>query len=171
MRLALPILAALAATLLAAMGWLTLTVLQPHAGGLPPLDARILGYTPEQALGYLGTLDGTGRSVYLLEMRLLDTLFPPVLAMVAGLAVLALTRGMNLWSRVVLLVPVAGYMVMDLCENALIGELLRAGVDGFDAATAQLASEFTVTKWVLLGISLAMLGILVIRALRRGRGA
>lgn len=122
-------------------------------GGHAPLDLRVFGYTPDEARAYLEALDATGRAAYLIQMRALDTVFPPVLAGLLGLMLLSLTAGFYQWSRVVLLVPIGGYVVMDLCENALVAHLLNAGPAGFDVATARLASEFTVTKWMLLTAS------------------
>ena len=156
MRLALWVSGALTAALYAALGYVTFGRLKPAAEGLMPLDFRIGGYSPAQVHDYLDALSAAGRSDYLGPMRVFDTLFPPMLALFLCLSLMALTRGWFMWSRVVLLVPIGGYMVMDFCENALVADLLRAGTEGFDPTLAGLASQFTVTKWVLLVASVTL---------------
>jgi hypothetical protein len=60
---------------------------------------------------------------------------------------------------------------MDLCENALIQELLRAEMADFSQETAHLASQFTTTKFVLLSVSVALVLWLVGRKLKQDRSA
>ncbi|MDU8910382.1 hypothetical protein [Aestuariicoccus sp. MJ-SS9] len=143
--------AALAAAALALMLWHSHAVLIPEAGGLTPFDSRVPGYSPEEAGAYLAALSDRGRAFYLLEMRWLDTLFPVAFSVAAGAGLMALAKGWAGWTRLALLAPVAGYLAVDLAENALVADLLRAGMTGFDPVTAIRASQFTVTKYALLG--------------------
>lgn len=160
-----PVFAALSASLFGMMMWLSWTVLKPQTGGLAPFDTRVLGYTLAEAQEYLTHLDDTGRAIYLVEMRLLDTAFPIVFACLMGWIAMQLASWVHPWSRLMLVLPAAGYAVMDLCENALVAKLLRAGADGINLEMVSLASQFTVTKWVLLLVSWALLAVLW--ALRR----
>lgn len=155
-----PLFAALSASLLGIMAWLSWTVLTPQTGGLAPFDTRVLGYTLADAQDYLIHLGDAGRAVYLVEMRLLDTAFPMAFACLMGWLAMQLAEWVHPWSRLMLVLPAAGYALMDLCENALVANLLRAGAEGIDGDMVSLASEFTVTKWVLLFITWALLAVL-----------
>ena len=163
-------LAALTLSLYAVMAWEVFAILKPAAQGLTPFDMRPLGYTVADVQEYLSRLNDRGRAVYLVEMRLLDSVFPPALALLMGAVLWHLARPWHLWSRMLLLMPIAGYLVMDLCENALVAELLRAGAAAFDHKTAVLASEFTITKWALIVVSVILLVGFGVRRLR-GPGA
>ncbi|MGH1415339.1 MAG: hypothetical protein ACRBB0_17755 [Pelagimonas sp.] len=160
MMRATPILAALPVALMGVMLWLSATILTPHAGSLAAFDTRVLGYTLADAQAYLTALDDTGRAVYLVELRVLDTLFPITFALLLGHLTLGAAHWMHPWSRMILVLPAAAYALMDLCENALVAGLIRAGADGVNADMVNLASEFTITKWVLVLISVALLGVL-----------
>ena len=146
--------------------WLDGGRLRAEAGGLSPLDMRATGYTPEQAAEFVAALSPTGRALYLTDIRWADTALPLLLGLWFTLMLLRLSRGLFSWSRMVLLLPAWGYAVMDLCENALLRDLVRAGAGGFDPAIATLASQFTVTKFVLLAGALAAL----LFAVKTGQG-
>lgn len=170
MMRATPILAALAASLFGVMVWIVHSALKPAAGGLPPFDERVLGYDLEQAQAYLNALDSTGKALYLVELRLLDSAFPVVFALLLGHLIMSQAANMHPWSRLVLVIPAAGYAMMDLCENALVAGLLRAGADGTTPEMVARASQFTVSKWVLLLISLVLLLVLWAVRLRQEKG-
>lgn len=150
-------LAALSLSLFATMTWYTWTVLKPFAQGLPPFDMRVLGYSEAATRQYLEAMESPARAFYLLEMRMLDTLFPLALAGFCGTVILLLTRGWHAWSRLMLLLPVAGYAVMDLAENSLTRALVRAGAERFDVTLAMRASQFTISKFVLLLASVLLI--------------
>lgn len=141
------------AGLYAALAWVSVTGLLPAAGDLAPFDMRLTGYSVEDARAYLEALSTAGRDLYLGTVRQLDTAFPVVFGAWLAALVWRTARGMMTWSRLVLTLPAWGYAVMDLCENALVADLLRAGAEGFDPQIAVLASEFTVTKYALLVLS------------------
>ena len=90
MRRLLPPLAAFAAAMLLLMWWYAGKVLIPAAGGLMPLDMRLLGFSAEAAQAYVAALEGRGRAVYLLEMRWLDTGFMWSFALLMALGLLRL---------------------------------------------------------------------------------
>lgn len=165
------LIAALTAATYVVLVWILIFQIKPHAGGNLPLDLRLLGYTPDDARAFLHHLDPMGRMIYQNQVRWVDTVFPVLLAFVLGRLTFVTSSQFHLWSRVVLLVPVAGYVVMDLCENALIQELLRAEAADFSQETAHLASQFTTTKFVLLSVSIALVLWLVARKLKQDRVA
>jgi len=165
------LIAALTAATYVVLVWILIFQIKPHAGGNLPLDLRLLGYTPDDARAFLHHLDPMGRIIYQNQVRWVDTVFPVLLAFVLGRLTFLTSSQFHLWSRVVLLVPVAGYVVMDLCENALIQELLRSGMVDFSQETARLASQFTTTKFVLLSVSIALVLWLVARKLKQDRFA
>lgn len=157
------------ATALAFAGLLSVTTrsLVPEAQGLHGFDWRVLGYTYAEAFDYLSALGPRGREAYLGTVRLFDTVFAAGLAgILGGLVWGALHRGTTI-ARLLLLLPVGGFLVMDLAENALVAEMLRQGAGGLDPATATRAAEFTVTKYVLLAVSVveiaALLGVALVR--------
>lgn len=165
------LIAALTAAAYVVLVWMLVFQVKPHAGGNLPLDLRLLGYTPDDARAFLQHLDPMGRMIYQNQVRWVDTVFPVLLAFVLGRMTFLTSFQFHLWSRVVLLVPVAGYVVMDLCENALIQELLRSEMADFSQETANLASQFTTTKFVLLSVSVALVLWLVGRKLKQDRSA
>ena len=161
------LLTALTLALYLALVWLTVTRLMPESGGLMPLDGRLLGYTPVDVLAFLDALSDEGRAVYLGPVRSVDTAFPLALGLWIAALIWRRTRGLFAWSRIVMMLPAGGYTLMDLCENALVADLLRAGAGGLDVGTARLASEFTITKYAMLGIALGVIVAVLLGGRRR----
>ncbi|WP_372837349.1 hypothetical protein [Puniceibacterium confluentis] len=162
MKVALPLLAALAAALFVALSYYTYTVVIPEAGGLWTFDMRVLGYSAETARHYLETLSSRGRAVYLLEVRWLDTVFPVVLGTVLVLA--ARAGGAR-----VLVLPAVVYVLLDLLENMFVAQLLRAGAERLDPHLVELAALSTMGKYAAL---VCAVGVVVAQGLRRsGRAA
>lgn len=153
--------AALAAALLAAMGFLAATVLGPEAGGRPAFDIRVTGYGADTARAYLGALSDRGRALYLREMRVLDTLFPAALYLAWRDAVWQAQGPATPWPvRAVALAPGLIYLLADLWENAAIAEMLRAGPQALEASAVARASALTVAKWALLAVMAVLLAAL-----------
>lgn len=172
MRRAFALLVAATATLYAALLWQSIGVLIPAADGALPFDMRMFGYTPAAALTYVDALPEATRLRYLGPVRLLDTGFPVALGLMGGAVIWWGAAGWHVWSKVVMMVIPGAYVLMDLAENALVAQMLRGGVAGFDTEVATLASGFTVTKFVLVAATgLAALAFAVRRGLRRrGQG-
>ena len=158
-------LAALVAALGLVMAWLVLWHLMPAAGGQLPFDFRQFGYDLRAVREYLEALDGTGRAVYLVEMRWVDGAFAVALGLLLGLLTLRVSAGWPAWRRGLFLLPALGFAALDLREDALVAELLRAGPLRYSADVAALASDVTLFKHVFL--ALAVLGILGIWRFRR----
>lgn len=166
MRLWLALTGTFAVLGLAGQIWVYHLVLDPLATGVWPLDTRWQGYGPEHVRELLRSEALPGLQASLMKLRFLDTVFPLALgAFLAGLAWQG-AAGLHPWSRMTTVLPAAGYVLMDLSENALLRDVLRAGPEGASYETMVLASQFTITKFVLLLSAAALIvGLMV-----KGRG-
>jgi hypothetical protein len=135
---------------------------------LKPFDAHLLGYTPEQARAYLGALNPAATSMYLSHFRLWDTVFPALLTFTMCGVIWTRATGVRSWLRLILLIFPTSYLVMDYAENALVAELLVTGPAVTDDQIAQ-ASRYTVLKWGLIAVSLALTLWAAVLAPRRMR--
>ena len=152
--------------LFAAMGMISWLHLMP--GGEPILDARAGGYDAEAVARYFTALGPQGVAKYAGPLQALDTVFPALLVVTLALILLRTSRYWPHWSKLLFLLAPAGYGVMDYAENMLISDLLMGWQTPPDTATVDLASRFTVTKYVLLGATgLIWLGLMALR--KRGR--
>lgn len=156
MRRVLVPLAFLTAGVYAVLLFLGVVMMMPEAQGQLPFDPRIWGYDTEEARDYLAALSDFGRWLYLGPVRLLDSLFPPLLGLL--MALLIAVNGRPLLSPVPFL-----YTAVDLWENARIAEMLRR--DAPELAPG--ASSLTQGKYALLALSVALLW-LAWRSRRRG---
>ncbi len=132
--------------------WLVLghgLALQDMAGGLQPFDLRVRGYSLVEAQDYLAALPAEGSARYLGPVRVLDTLFPVLMALTLMWWMRPHRGAMGL----VCMAVAAGYAVLDLAENAAVATLLRAGVDGADATAVALASALTQAKFVAFAVA------------------
>lgn len=163
----LPVVAALATALLLCMGYYTLVVLRPGAGGQLPFDLRALGYTVGEAQRYLVALTETARAVYLLEMRWLGFGFRLAFGVTLVLGAWSLSKGKALWRRGVFVLLALGWMGADAAENVLINEMLLRGPVALDPALVDWASLFTRLKYVLLAV--CAVGLFGLWRQRRGR--
>lgn len=124
-----------------------------------PFDTRVLGYSLDEAQSYLANLRLDQVELYLGKVRLLDTAFPVLFFFWLLLMTWVLTEGIHPWSRMMLLMPAGGYLLMDLGENALVAEMLRSGV-AVAPEIVSMASAYTVSKFILFTISVAVIGVL-----------
>ena len=128
-----------------------------HPGTMP--DACYFGYSPGYVREYLDRIGPPGQQLFVGTHLILDVFFP---VFYAGLLVCLIVRlcppG---FARVWLWLPIAA-AVADLGENVLLAYLALT-FDGQPASLAQLASYFTVTKWLLIAASAVglLLGTLV----------
>ena len=127
--------------------------------GFGLLDGRLNGYDVEAVNRYLALLSLGNRQFYIGPFRALDTIVPPLLA--ATFAAIIWTLGRSLW-RTAVVFPLI-YVIADLRENALVGQILQATT--LDAETVSRASDMTQLKWLFTVLSLAV----VLRLWRQGR--
>ncbi|WP_425038950.1 hypothetical protein [Primorskyibacter sp. S187A] len=161
------VLAILSALLFGALIWLSATYLTPQ--GYDTFDGSPLGYDLTYAREYLSALQDTdgALALYTGPVRLLDTVFPVVFT---GLLVMMLHHASRTWSLVpqlfLFLIP-GTYLVMDLAENALVGQILSTNVQELRADLVNQASGFTVSKYIALGAS--VLALVAVKIGARGK--
>ncbi|MBV2360074.1 hypothetical protein KUH32_09835 [Thalassococcus sp. CAU 1522] len=170
MKVLITLVAAFAAALFGTLLWLTETYLKPQADGMAPFDGRVFGYDFETAKTYLETLTANGRAVYMLEMRLLDTVFPFTLFLLLALMTGRLIREPGFGRLVLHLIPAFTYFVADIWENSMVAMMLRLGPGGIEPWQVQLASALTMVKWLAVALSVAMIGWLYLQGRRTARG-
>lgn len=125
------------------------------------LDGRLAGYDTASVNQYLGLLPAEGLTFYIGSFRVLDTIVPPVLALT--FIGLIWTLGKTFW-RAAIIFPLV-YAFADLRENALVGQILNAGIGGSEDELVNNASDMTQLKWLFLVLSLGV----VLWLWRKGR--
>ena len=125
------------------------------------LDVRLIGYDVGAVTNYLELLSNEARAFYLGPFRTLDTIVPPLLALT--FIALIWSLGQKFW-RVTVIFPLI-YVFADLRENALVGQILRAGPKNLDGDMISSASDMTQLKWLFTVLSLAV----VLWLWRKGR--
>ena len=118
--------------------------------GFGLLDGRLYGYDVEAVSRYLALLSSENRQFYIGSFRVLDTIVPPLLA--TTFAAIIWTLGSTLW-RTTVVFPLI-YVIADLRENALVGQILQATT--LDAQTVSSASDMTQLKWLFTVLSFAV---------------
>jgi hypothetical protein len=122
------------------------------SAGYGLLDVRLIGYDVGAVTNYLELLSNEARAFYLGPFRTLDTIVPPLLALT--FIALIWSLGQKFW-RVTVIFPLI-YVFADLRENALVGQILRAGPENLDGDMISSASDMTQLKWLFTVLSLAV---------------
>jgi ABC-type amino acid transport system permease subunit len=151
----------------AAYGWLVIGLglpLQAMAQGLAPFDLRPLGYDLEAARAFLNALSPEAVALYLGPVARADTVFPILM----GLTFLWWMRPATTAFGAVAATAALAYVALDLLENRVVAEMLRAGPYGVDAGMVRAASNLTMAKFA----AFALAAVLAARAiwLRRQAG-
>ncbi|MDX1781791.1 MAG: hypothetical protein R3256_10780 [Thalassovita sp.] len=118
---------------------------------LPPFDARVAGYSPNEAWAYLAAICEEQAQVYMGPVHWLDTVFPPLFGTWIWIALRWLGARRLHW-----LGPL--YVMVDLAENRLVFMMLEAGADNLSDAVARWASAATVAKFAILALAFIALG-------------
>ena len=153
-----------------ALVWVGVTNLSLGDGSLKPFDLRFTGYTLAEAQAYLALMSADQAELYTGLLRRIDTVFPMLMGLWMGWCLWGLTRRIHPWSRVILLVVPASYTVMDLCENALVADMVRQGAAELEGELVSLASSYTITKFVMLFVAFGLLIAMMIRSAGGARG-
>jgi hypothetical protein len=154
---------ALVAATLAVFGVIVLLIapkISAGAGGRLLFDEQF-SYSHAYAVDFIGALTDDARALYLVELRLLDTLFPLLLAICLTIGAARLTRGWKFRNRAIALIPAVLGAFFDLRENAAVGAMLRAAPGGVSADLARDASLWTSLKWMADLIAIALVIALV----------
>lgn len=111
-------------------------------GATPLPDVSLTGHDADTLAAWMAGMTDSGRALVLGPRRVLDTVFPLLLALT-----LVMTGA---WRHVWLGLAGLVYAGADLAENAAIAAMLRAwpAVPGTDAVA--LASGLTIAKWAIV---------------------
>jgi hypothetical protein len=151
----------------AIVGW-SAPYISAQAGGAPIFDLRPLGYTFAEARAFLQALTPEGTGFYRAVQLRLDLLYPALLALSIGWALVWL---MPRWkARAVVLVPPVFAMIFDYAENVAIHRMLMVGADGLTpelVAQASLLSQLkALSSTVSFSLLLVVMGLWFWRRLR-----
>jgi len=144
------------------------------SGGLPSLDMRVTGFTPDEGMAWLTALGRRGGEIIIVWHYLtFDLLFPALLSFTLLSLILAFGRRLSNFrtmpaqlqalSALVLVLP---YTLADYAQNFAIARLLS----DFQLAnpdSLSFASSLTVTKFVLLAIPVAVVTVFALAVQRR----
>lgn len=114
-----------------------------NSGGQAPFDMRPMGYSLDDAKGFLGALSDEGRAFYLDVQQKLDIAYPALigLSLILGLQLVLRKPWGTVFGVVALMATAADYF-----ENYLVAGLLETPVEELDATTVQVASFLTMSK-------------------------
>lgn len=145
----------------------TLPAIAAEAGGLLPLDVRLMGYTGDEVRSFLAELSDAGRGIYLGLQGNLDIVFPLLLG--ATLSGLIWSLVENRTMRFALGAAVLFHVLADYRENYLVAGLLVHDGPVSDRAAAS-ASWSTQLKYLSVsGVILYLSAALAMTGWRRVR--
>ncbi|WP_082525710.1 MULTISPECIES: hypothetical protein [unclassified Mesorhizobium] len=164
---------------LSAVVFIAMTVLeffyfQQLSGGLPSLDMRIFGFTPDEGMAWLTALGRRGGEIILVWHYLTFALLFPVL-LSATLVSLILATGRRLKAFRVLpaqlqsifaLVLVLPYTLADYVQNIAVARLLSDFLSA-NPDSLSFASSLIVTKFALLAIPAIVIAAFWLAGLKR----
>ncbi|KUM28546.1 hypothetical protein AU467_11965 [Mesorhizobium loti] len=144
------------------------------SGGLPSLDMRVTGFTPDEGMAWLTALGRRGGEIIIVWHYLtFDLLFPALLSLTLLSLILAFGRRLRNFramppqlqalSALVLVLP---YTLADYAQNFAIARLLS----DFQLAnpdSLSFASSLIVTKFALLAVPVAVVAVLALAVQRR----
>ena len=141
----------------------SLPIVQGEADGLRPLDLRPLGYSGEEARAFLSAITDAGRAQYLGPQRLLDLIYPALLAITLVFGIFRFGGKMSMFWRLLLSVlPMLG-AACDYVENELVAAMLKTPVDLVTDEMVQQANFASLGKSGLTTISMLLVVVLAVR--------
>ncbi|AZO42800.1 MULTISPECIES: hypothetical protein [unclassified Mesorhizobium] len=149
---------------LSAVVFIAMTVLEffyfrQLSGGLPSLDMRIFGFTPDEGMAWLTALGRRGGEIILVWHYLtFDLLFPALLSVTLVSLILATGRRLRAFrvlpgqlQSIFALVLVLPYTLADYVQNIAVARLLSDFLSA-NPDSLSFASLLIVTKFALLAI-------------------
>ncbi|WP_245429447.1 hypothetical protein [Mesorhizobium sp. WSM3860] len=144
------------------------------SGGLPSLDMRVTGFTPDEGMAWLTALGRRGGEIIIVWHYLtFDLLFPALLSLTLLSLILAFGRRLSNFrtmpaqfqalSALVLVLP---YMIADYAQNFAVARLL-SDFQSANPDSLAFASSLTVTKFTLLAIPFGVVAVLALAGQRR----
>lgn len=154
----------LTAAVFIAMTLLEFFYFRQLSGGLPSLDMRYFGFTPDEGMAWLTALGRRGGEIILVWHYLtFDLLFPALLSLTLVSLILATGRRLKNFrvlppqaQSIFALVLVLPYMVADYAENLAVARLLSDFLSA-NPDSLSFASALIVTKFALLVIPVAVI--------------
>jgi hypothetical protein len=149
---------------LSAVVFIAMTVLEffyfrQLSGGLPSLDMRIFGFTPDEGMAWLTALGRRGGEIILVWHYLtFDLLFPALLSVTLVSLILATGRRLKAFrvlpaqlQSIFALVLVLPYTLADYVQNIAVARLLSDFLSA-NPDSLSFASSLIVTKFALFAI-------------------
>ncbi|TJV44942.1 MAG: hypothetical protein E5Y02_04180 [Mesorhizobium sp.] len=129
------------------------------SGGLPSLDMRFFGFTPDEGMAWLTALGRRGGEIILVWHYLtFDLLFPALLSLTLVSLILAIGRRLKNFrvlppqvQSIFALVLVLPYTLADYAQNIAVARLLSDFLSA-NPDSLSFASALIVTKFALLAI-------------------
>ncbi|MDF3155810.1 hypothetical protein P3C58_27985 [Mesorhizobium sp. XAP10] len=149
----------LSAVVFIAMTGMEFLYFRQLSGGLPSLDMRIFGFTPDEGMAWLTALGRRGGEIILVWHYLtFDLLFPALLSVTLVSLILATGRRLKAFrvqpvqlQSIFALVLVLPYTLADYAQNIAVARLLSDFLSA-NPDSLSLASALTVTKFALFAI-------------------
>lgn len=141
-----------------------------NSPGAGPLDLKF-AYSPAEAFATIDAFTDQGRAAYRLFLLSADIAYPISYTLMFGWAIVLLARGTRLAPVSWPLIPPLLLLGFDLLENTSIVALLSA-YPAKSMALAIAASVFTTLKWIMVGVTIAvLLGLVIMQLAARGASA
>jgi hypothetical protein len=146
------------------------------SGGLPSLDMRFTGFTPDEGMAWLTALGRRGSEIILVWHYLtFDLLFPALLSLTLVSLILATGRRLKNFraqpaqlQSLFALVLVLPYMLADYAQNIAVARLL-SDFQSANPDSLSFASALIVTKFALLAIPAIVIVVFHLTGQRRRR--
>jgi hypothetical protein len=162
----------------AAMTALEFLYFRRLSGGLPSLDMRLAGFTPDEGMAWLTALGRRGGEIILVWHYLtFDLLFPALLSLTLVSLILSTGRRLRIFRAMAAplqslfaLVLVLPYTLADYTQNFAVARLL-SDFQSANPDSLGFASALTVTKFALLAVPLVVIAAFYLVDQRRtGQG-
>jgi len=159
----------LSAAVFIAMTALEFFYFRQLSGGLPSLDVRYFGFTPDEGMAWLTALGRRGSEIILVWHYLtFDLLFPALLSVTLVSLILATGRRLTTFrvlpaqvQSIFALVLVLPYMIADYAQNIAVARLLSDFLYA-NPDSLSFASTLIVTKFALLAIPVIVIAVLAL---------
>ena len=138
----------------------SIPLISKEADGLVVFDMLPTGYSFAEAQAFLSALTPEGKQFYLKVQHRLDLLYPALLAITVGWAMMLLVPNWR-WRPLLALVPIPG-MVFDYLENSVVAAMLAAGSDSLTPEMVERASMYSRSKAVSTTLSLGLLCLFIV---------
>ncbi|TPN80947.1 hypothetical protein FJ987_22310 [Mesorhizobium sp. CU2] len=144
------------------------------SGGLPSLDMRLTGFTPDEGMAWLTALGRRGGEIIIVWHYLtFDLLFPALLSLTLVSLILALGRRLSNFrampaqlQALFSLVLVLPYTIADYVQNLVVARLL-SDLQSANPDSLAFASSLIVTKFALLAVPFFVIAVFALAGQRR----